>query len=158
VENFFGGEVAKNLLDELRLWLHAYLLRFHLYITIRQAIAVLPVILRFRFLASTTISHARSSPLRGVAYRSSERVNLTKRALQTCAWAPCPSSPFPTTAESGSYTWFSSPRMAFRQLVATDDPTLNSFPLAWRQVRLEENHDATQISIRIFDQEEQQTH
>jgi hypothetical protein len=45
--------------------------------------------------------------------------------------------------------------MALRQLVATDDLTLNSFPLPGRQLRLEENHEAAQISIWIFDQEEQ---
>jgi hypothetical protein len=33
---------------------------------------------------------------------------------------------------------------------------LNSFPLPPRQVKLEENHDATQISKWIFDQEKQQ--
>ena len=33
---------------------------------------------------------------------------------------------------------------------------LNSFPLAARQVKLEENHDATQISKWIFDREKQQ--
>jgi hypothetical protein len=46
--------------------------------------------------------------------------------------------------------------MPLRQLFQTDDLTLNSFPLAPRQVKLEENHDATQIPKWIFEQEKQQ--
>jgi hypothetical protein len=44
----------------------------------------------------------------------------------------------------------------FASWLQTDDLPLNSFPLAPRQVKLEENHDATQIPKWIFDQEKQQ--
>jgi hypothetical protein len=44
----------------------------------------------------------------------------------------------------------------FASWLQTDDLTLNPFPLAPRQVKLEENHDATQIPKWIFDQEKQQ--
>src|SRR5258707_10414034 len=65
----------------------------------------------------------------GVAHRPRSEAGLT-----TCSWAPCPKSPFGTTAESSSYIPFNSPRMPLRQLVATDDLPLNSFPLAPRQL------------------------
>jgi hypothetical protein len=74
---------------------------------------------------------------------------------------PCPRSHAQRALSQPLYnqahTFGSVPRECpFASWFQTDDLTLNSFPLAPRQVKLEENHDATQIPKWIFEQEKQQ--
>lgn len=66
-------------------------------------------------------SHGRDAALYESSSIEVSILNLNVLANMTRAnCAPRPKSPFPTSAESVSYTRFSSPRMALRRLVPTD--------------------------------------